>query len=101
MTTHPKILTTVTLTVTVDREPELLSGYRELTRTGERPEGLLRSELLRGQSGRWVIQTLWRDREAIMAARQSGAPPAALVLADRLGAEHSHDILTVENSLDA
>jgi heme-degrading monooxygenase HmoA len=94
--TSRKILTAVTLVVPPEREAELVSGYREMVVDGARPDGLLRSELLRGQDGRWVVQTLWRDREAILAARQRGVLPAALALAERVGAEHSHDILTVE-----
>lgn len=97
--TRPRILTAVTLVVPPDREAELLTGYRELTADGPVPEGLLRSELLRGEGGRWLVHTLWRDREAILAARRSGAQPAALVLAERVGAEHSHEVLTVEQSL--
>lgn len=95
-----QVLTAVTLDVPPGREPELLAGFRELADSGERPEGLLRSELLRSQGGHWMIQTLWRDREAVLAARRSGAPPLALVLADRIGAQHSHDLLTVEATLD-
>ena len=45
--------------------------------------------------------TLWRDRAAITAARKAGAQPAALALAERIGAEHSHDVFTVEETLDA
>jgi len=63
-----------------------------------KPDGLLRSELLRGQAGLWRIQTTWRDRDAIIALRQSGKPPAALELLDRLGAEHSHGVFAVEES---
>ena len=92
-------LTVVTLDVSPDQEPGLLSGYSELTAAGERPEGLVRSELLRGQGGRWQIQTLWRDREAILQARRSGAQPPALVLAERVGAQHSHEVYSVEASL--
>ncbi|GAC1608773.1 MAG: hypothetical protein NVS3B26_07110 [Mycobacteriales bacterium] len=98
--TQPRILTSVALDVPEDRDDEVAPAYRALIAEGLRPEGLLRSELLRGQGGRWLIQTLWRDREAITAARNSGAKPAALLLAERVGAEHSHDVLTLEESLD-
>ena len=98
--TQSRILTSVTLTVPEAREGEVVAAYRALAADGPRPDGLLRSELLRGQSGRWLIQTLWRDREAILAARSSGAKPAALLLAEQLGAEHSHDVLAVEATLD-
>ena len=36
-----------------------------------------------------------------MGVRKSGKPPAALALLDRLGAEHSHTIFTLEQSHDA
>lgn len=90
----------MTLVVPPGQEADLVAGYRELTADVPRPDGLLRSELLRGQGGRWVVQTLWRDRQAVLAARDSGTPPAALVLAERVGAEHSHDVLVVEASLE-
>ena len=91
-------LTAVSLEVPAGREADLVAGYRELI-AGARPEGLLRSELLRGREGRWVIQTLWRDRDAVLAARASGTPPLAVLLADRVGTEHTHDVLTVEAAL--
>jgi hypothetical protein len=90
-------MTTVDAKVPADREQELLDGYREMN-AGDKPEGLLRSELLRGQDGVWRIQTTWRDKESLMALRKSGKPPAALALLDRLGAEHSHAVFTVEQS---
>jgi heme-degrading monooxygenase HmoA len=97
---QPRVLTSVTLVVPEHRGPEVVPAFRALAADGPRPDGLLRSELLRGQGDRWLIQTLWRDREAIMAARSSGAKPAALALAEQLGAEHSHDVLTVEEAVD-
>ena len=96
--TEKRILTSVELVVPLDREGEISPAYRDLTAHGPRPAGLLRSELLRGQGGHWLIQTLWQDRDAIMAARASGARPAALLLAEQVGAEHSHEVLTVEES---
>lgn len=98
--TQPPVLTSVVLDVPQDRDDDVVRAYVELTADGPRPEGLLRSELLRGQGGRWLVQTLWRDRAAVLAAREAGATPAALVLAERLGAEHRHDVLTVEATLD-
>ncbi len=88
-------MTSVSAVVPADREDALVEGYRSLV-AGDKPEGLLRSELLRGQDGRWVIQTVWRDRAAIMAARSSGEPPAALRLLQRVGAESVHDVLAIE-----
>ncbi len=92
-----EVVTAVDAKVDENREQELLQGYRQL-KDAPRPDGLLSSELLRGQGGMWRIQTTWRDREALMALRKSGSPPAALELLDRLGAEHSHGVFTVEDS---
>ena len=94
------VMTAVTLSVPAGKEPDLLAGFRELVSTGPVIDGLLRSELLRSSGGGWVIQTLWRDRASVLAARQSGVPPLALALAERVGAEHSHDLLTLEATLD-
>jgi len=44
------------------------------------PDGLLRTELLRGQNGRWRIQTAWRDGAALDAMRAASEAPAALRL---------------------
>lgn len=91
------LVTTIDAKVLVEREQELLDGFREMNE-GDKPEGLVRSELLRGQGGAWRSQTTWRDMEALMALRKSGKPPAALALLDRLEAEHSHSVFTVEQS---
>jgi len=94
------IVTVVDATVPAAREAELLEGYRQMSES-PKPEGLLRSELLRGQEGAWRIQTTWRDRESLMALRQSGVRPAALDLLDGLGAEHSHAVFTIEQGFEA
>jgi hypothetical protein len=60
----PPLVTTIDATVPVEREEERLDAYRQLNEEA-RPEGLLRSELLRGQDGAWRIQTTWRDKEAL------------------------------------
>ena len=98
--TDAQVLTSVSLDLPPGSEPELLAGFRDLAVNGERPEGLVRSELLRSHGGHWVIQTLWRSREALLAARQTGAPPLALALAERVGAQHSHDVLTLEDAFN-
>ena len=89
------IVTVVDAVVAAAREAELLDGFRRLT-ADSTPDGLIRSELLRGQEGHWRIQTTWRDREAVIALRASGEPPAAMRLLDSVGATHSHDVFTVE-----
>jgi heme-degrading monooxygenase HmoA len=90
-----KILTVVDAVVPAERDAELLDGFRRLM-AAEKPEGFLGSELLRGQEGRWRIQTTWRDLDAVRALRASGARPAAQELLDSVGATHTHDVFTVE-----
>jgi quinol monooxygenase YgiN len=90
-----QILTTVTATVDAHRETELTTGFREIT-IRPLPDGLIRTELLRGQDGTWRIQSLWRDRAALEAVRTSPEPPAALELFRRVGADHSHEVFSVE-----
>lgn len=96
----PRVVTTVDCTVPPDREQELRDGFRRMNE-GERPDGLLHSELLRAREGAWRIQTTWRDMESLMALRQHGESPAALALLDRLGADHSHAVFTVEQRYKA
>jgi hypothetical protein len=91
------VVTSIELKIPAGREHELLDGYAEMNR-GPTPDGLIRSELLRSFDGAWRIETTWRDRDALMARRASGEPPAALALLDRLGAEHSHSVFTVEQT---
>jgi hypothetical protein len=91
------IATSIDAKLPPGREQEFLDGYREMS-NGDTPDGLLRSELLRGQDRYWRIQTTWRDMEALKSPRKSGKPPAALALLDRLEAEHSHTVFAVEQS---
>ncbi len=91
------VVTAVDAVVPVEREAELLDGFRELLGS-DRPEGLVRSELLRGQEGRWRIQTTWKDRESVIALRAAGRPPAAQMLLDSVGATYTHDVFSVEAS---
>jgi hypothetical protein len=89
-----RILTSVNADVDPSRNLELVDGFTALM-GGVLPDGLIRTELLRGQDGTWRIQSLWRDRAALMAARESGERPAALVLFERVGAQHAHEVFTV------
>jgi heme-degrading monooxygenase HmoA len=91
-------MTTVDAVVPADRESELIDGFRRMA-AGSSPDGLIRTELLRGQEGRWRIQTTWRDREAVIALRARGEGPAAMRLLDAVGATHTHTVFTVEESL--
>ena len=91
------VVTVVDAQVDPDREADLVAGYVQIS-DGERPRGLLRSELLRGQDGWWRIQTTWQDMDALRAVRASGVRPAAIDLLERVGAGHSHAWFTVERS---
>ena len=95
-----QILTSVSAEVDPSRDDELVDGFSALL-GGALPDGLVRTELLRGQDGTWRIQSLWRDRAALMAAREAGERPAALVLFERVGAEHAHEVFTVVASRTA
>jgi hypothetical protein len=89
-----RILTEVTATADPAREDDLVAGFQELTRQAV-PEGLLRTELLRGPDDVWRIQTLWRDRLALDAMRGGNEPPAAPSLFRRVGAEPVLTVLAV------
>jgi len=81
-----QVLTEVSAVVAPGREAELLAAYRALV-AGPLPDGLVRTELLGGQDGRWRIHTLWRDRAALDAMRAAPDPPAAPRLFREVGAE--------------
>ena len=95
-----EVVTVVDASVDPAREQDLRDGYRQMMEA-PKPDGLLRTELLRGQGGAWRIQTTWRDREVLLAQRSSGRPPAALELLDRVGAQHSHAVFTIEDGFSA
>lgn len=94
------IMTVVSAVVSPDREADLTDGFRAIGETSM-PDGLLRTELLRGQQGIWRIQSLWRDRDALEAVRVSGQRPAAFELFERVGADHSHDFFFVDQAYAA
>ena len=91
------IMGVVTAHVVPEREQEFLAGIRAIL-SAEKPEGFLRYEVLRGRDGAWLIHSLWRDREAMSALRAQGKTPEVLLLLDKVGATHSHDLFTVEVS---
>ncbi len=95
-----QVITSVTAVVPAGQEEVFLAGYRALL-AQDKPEGLLRSELLRGEGGRWLLQTLWRDRAAIIASRSPGAPAPALALFEQIGAQPAHELLHVQERYDA
>src|SRR5215212_7366445 len=69
-----RILTDVSATVDLDRESELVAGFQQLI-SAPVPDRLIRTDLLRGADGRWRIQTVWRDRDALRAMRTASEPP--------------------------
>jgi heme-degrading monooxygenase HmoA len=80
------ILTMAAGNVPDDRVDDLVAGYQALLQ-GPFPDGLLETSLLRGEGHEWAVATLWRDREAIVAMRASGEPPAALRLFADVGGQ--------------
>ena len=88
------VLTEVRATVGPDRVDDLVAGFRQLLRSST-PDGLLRTELLRGPEGQWRIQTLWRDKAALDAMRAASEPPAAPSLFRSVGADPSLTVLEV------
>jgi hypothetical protein len=70
----PELVTAAEAVVPAEHVPELVAGFRRLV-APPLPDGLLRSELLRGQDDHWRIETRWRDRDAIDAgaARLAGS----------------------------
>ncbi len=91
------VLTEVTATVAVERHQELVDGFRRLL-SQEKPDGLMRTELLRGPDGQWRIQTLWRDRAALHAMRSQPEPPAAPELFRQVGARPTLAVFDVAYS---
>jgi hypothetical protein len=93
-----RILTVVSGHVDPARGSELIEGFGRLT-DGPTPDGLVRSELLQGPGGRWVVQTLWRDRAALDAMRARPEPPAAPTLFRSVGSDPVLEILEVAADL--
>ena len=87
-----QILTEVSAQV---NEGDVLAEFAQLLNS-PLPDGLLRTELLRGPDGEWRIQSLWRNQAALDAMRAGTEPPAAPALFQRLGATPVLRILTVE-----
>ncbi|MDB1087511.1 antibiotic biosynthesis monooxygenase [Streptomyces sp. ACA25] len=81
-----QVLSEVSAVVAPEREPELVAAYRELVAL-PLPDGLIRTELLRGAEGRWRVQSVWRSRAALEAVRSSPKLRAAPHLFRDAGAE--------------
>ena len=83
------------------REPDLEAAYASAVSSGDRPQGLVRSELTRDafDAQRWRIQTWWRSREELQAMRASGTPPAGILMFRAAGAEPKTSVFEVVDDL--
>jgi heme-degrading monooxygenase HmoA len=88
-------VTIVEAAVEGNREDDLRAAWDEVT-AGVLPGGFIESSLLRTQDGTWRIVTVWESKDAVLAMRATGEPPAALVVFERAGAEPSVSMSTVE-----
>ena len=88
----PVFVTVTEGRVAPEREDDLRSAWEE---TASAPAGLIQSTLVRGEDGTWRIITFWESRDAVIAMRASGEPPA-LTMFHRAGSEPSVSMGTVE-----
>jgi len=95
----PLVVTATDAKIDSAREAELVAGFRAIN-DSEVPDGVVRTELLRGQNDLWRIQTTWRDLDSVRAVRASGKPPAMQNLLESLGAEATHDFFVIEASYE-
>jgi len=70
-----RVVSEVSAVVGPEQEDEFLARFREMVAL-PRPDGLLRTELLRGSDGEWRIQTMWRGLDPLAAARVTPLPPS-------------------------
>ena len=81
------------------REGDLRSAWKD--KTANLPAGFIESSLLRAETGTWRIVTVWESKEAVMAMRASGEPPAALLMFEQAGSKPSVSMWTVEDRVSA
>ncbi len=81
------------------REGDLRSAWKD--NTAILPAGFIESSLLRAETGTWRIVTVWESKEAVMAMRASGEPPAALLMFEQAGSKPSVSMWTVEDRVSA
>lgn len=84
--------------VEADREDDLRSAWEE--NAVDLPAGFIESSLLRSDDGTWRIVTVWESKDAVMAMRVSGEPPA-LTMFHRAGSTPSITMWTVERRVSA
>lgn len=80
-------------------EGELRSAWKD--KTAILPAGFIESSLLRTENGTWRIITVWESKEAVMAMRASGAPPAAPAMFEQARSKPSVSMWTVEDRVSA
>jgi len=88
-------VTIVEGSVEAAREGDLRSAWEDKT-AGVLPAGFIESSLLRTEDGTWRIVTVWESKEAVMAMRASGEPPAAPIMFEQAGSKPSVSMWTVE-----
>ena len=95
------IVTILEANVEPGRESDLEAAYAAAVSSGNRPPGLVRSELVRDSQDatRWRIQTWWQNREALVAMRSTGTPPAGILMFRSAGAEPKTSIFEVVDDL--
>jgi heme-degrading monooxygenase HmoA len=81
------------------REGDLRSAWKD--KTAILPAGFIESSLLRAETGTWRIVTVWESKEAVMAMRASGEPPAALLMFEQAGSKPSVSMWTLEDRVSA
>ncbi len=86
--------------VDAEREDDLRASW-EATAAGPIPAGFIESSLLRAEDGTWRIVTVWESKDAVMAMRASGEPPAAPRMFGEVGAEPSLSMWDVEGRISA
>jgi heme-degrading monooxygenase HmoA len=95
---EPMFVTIVEGAVEAAREEDLRTAWDELAI--DLPAGFIGSSLLRSDHGTWRIVSVWESKEAVMAMRASGEPPA-LTMFQRAGSTPSVSMWTVERRVSA
>lgn len=95
------ILTVLEARLDDGAETSLQGAYATAMASGQRPPGLVRSELIRDafDPSRWRIQTWWESRQALEAMRSQGTPPAGVLMFRSAGAEPSVSVFEVVSEL--
>jgi heme-degrading monooxygenase HmoA len=95
------ILTVLEARLDDGADEALQSAYATAIAAGDRPPGLVHSELIRDANDprRWRIQKWWESRQALQELRSQGTPPAGILMFRSAGAEPSVSIFEVISEL--